>query len=453
MVFSKCGIKKIFPDTARLLSAGLTLLLVGAGPENGAVNHPAIPPAANIPAVIILPWTEIGISRETVALSRAAMTAAREALIKSAAPSAQPLSKVASPAMPATLQTLAQKIQVSATFLSSAPSPAPSPAPGPATIAGPSVTYAPVWCAMGASYIFHLIATDTVKNTLIGHAAFRADRPAWEKKPTPKSLTPIAEGVMADLYQDIRPQVEARLSAAKSEDALHVGFALAKETTRLDQGSSLCINLLVSGRMIKNYVVTNSIAGEYMAAIRHALQMPAQLRRPTRSVLVNWGFSPTQMRSKAASLQFPLQLSLTSQYSETVLGQPVSAAPESTWTFVADEKNKISVGLDTGLVQFLDGEKRALNLADSPQAAKINGAWVYLDRGRAYGLHMDDRMVGKSATGQDISGHIVGFFGPEMGLKSPRGHQINEGAILFVRKGQRETATGQSYTFDPQRYP
>ena len=92
-------------------------------------------------------------------------------------------------------------------------------------------------------------------------------------------------------------------------------------------------------------------------------------------------------------------------------------------------------------------------LADVPQAAKIYGGWVYLDRGRAYGLHMDDRLVAKDASGKEITGHIVGFYGPEMGLKSPRGYLINEGAIMFVRKGQRETALGQAYTFDTRQYP
>ena len=373
--------------------------------------------ARKIPAAIILPWTEIGVSREIVRLSVPSTTAARDKLVAGIANDSQALGKLADPSMPSTLKNLAEKIHASTEL-----------------VGQNSITYAPVWCSIADSHVFALVAVDTIKNNIIGLAAHRISRQEWEKKGNLKGQSPIAINAMNSLLSDVKSQIDRRLPSGPNTDALHVALTLGQETTRFDQGSSLCLNLIVSGRLAKDYTVINPIA---------------ELRRPTRSILTKWNFQGT----KKNDLKFPLSLKLTANYTETVFGQVLGTAQESSWSFIADENGQLSVGVDSGLAEFLNSEKKSLMLADVPQAAKIYGGWVYLDRGRAYGLHMDDRLVAKDASGKEITGHIVGFYGPEMGLKSPRGYLINEGAIMFVRKGQRETALGQAYTFDTRQYP
>ena len=80
------------------------------------------------------------------------------------------------------------------------------------------------------------------------------------------------------------------------------------------------------------------------------------------------------------------------------------------------------------------------------------GAWAYLDRGRAWGLEMNDRLW-MERDGQAIKGHVVKFFGPELKLRSPRGFWITEGAIVFIRTGQKEVKVGDVLRYDPTEFP
>jgi hypothetical protein len=65
---------------------------------------------------------------------------------------------------------------------------------------------------------------------------------------------------------------------------------------------------------------------------------------------------------------------------------------------------------------------------------------------------MNDRLVIANGTTK-IKGHVVGYFGPEMHLKSPRGFPIEEGAIMFVRKGQHDVRIGYEFAYDKMEVP
>ncbi|NBQ53224.1 MAG: hypothetical protein EBU49_06560 [Proteobacteria bacterium] len=108
------------------------------------------------------------------------------------------------------------------------------------------------------------------------------------------------------------------------------------------------------------------------------------------------------------------------------------------------------------MLDFLTRERNALSLDEAPQVAKINRAWVYLDKGRAYGLELDDRLViggGPVNYSATIKGHVVGFFGPDKKITSPRGFPVNEGAIVYIRKGQGDTKVGQTFVYDETVFP
>ena len=65
---------------------------------------------------------------------------------------------------------------------------------------------------------------------------------------------------------------------------------------------------------------------------------------------------------------------------------------------------------------------------------------------------MNDRLV-VADDSQVVKGHIVGYYGPELSLKSPKGWPISEGAIMYVRKGQRESKLGQEFKYDKMTVP
>ena len=88
-----------------------------------------------------------------------------------------------------------------------------------------------------------------------------------------------------------------------------------------------------------------------------------------------------------------------------------------------------------------------------PQISKVFKAWVYLDKGRAWGLKIGDRLAAKAPTGETIKGHIVGFFGPNQNILSPRGFNVPEGAIMYVRKGQLHVDIGQTLEWDKRSFP
>jgi hypothetical protein len=179
-------------------------------------------------------------------------------------------------------------------------------------------------------------------------------------------------------------------------------------------------------------------------------QDPPTLTRPTRALVLGWQL----VRSKAPTKKtFPLTMELTTRPLESVFAHSIPGGrSKDTVTVSIEGSNRVAIDGITKLSNFLSSERKSLLLADGPQAARINRAWVYLDRGRAWGLKMNDRMVAGSG-GEEIKGHVVRFFGPEENLKSPRGFPIHEGAILYIRKNQKAPKVGTEFRMDPRTFP
>jgi len=83
---------------------------------------------------------------------------------------------------------------------------------------------------------------------------------------------------------------------------------------------------------------------------------------------------------------------------------------------------------------------------------KVYGAWAYLDKGRAWGLEMSDRLWFER-DGRLVKGHVVGYFGSGLRLRSPRGRKVTEGAIVYIRTGQHSVHIGDTFNFDPTVFP
>ena len=137
---------------------------------------------------------------------------------------------------------------------------------------------------------------------------------------------------------------------------------------------------------------------------------------------------------------------------EAVFGKSIPDNWSEPLTIAAKTNGEVELKFSGRLTDLMTSEQRALKRDELPQIVKLRGAWAYVDKGRAWGLQMNDRLVLADGSGT-IKGHVVGYFGPEMKLKSPRGYSINEGAIIFIRKGQKETKEGQTLSYDPQKVP
>lgn len=85
-------------------------------------------------------------------------------------------------------------------------------------------------------------------------------------------------------------------------------------------------------------------------------------------------------------------------------------------------------------------ESKQLMLSENPRSLRQNGAWFYLDKGRAWGLRLNDRLT--SVENPEIKGHIVRFYGPESGIKNTQEETIGEGAIIFIREGLVKLKSG-----------
>ena len=234
-------------------------------------------------------------------------------------------------------------------------------------------------------------------------------------------------------------------------DALQINFRNARKVTRQDYGSALCLNLLISEVLAKQgYQIVPSISLEALKSLKRVYPQKQAGTRATRSFKMEWSFA---LKPYPAQTSFPLRVLLRIGYAEAVFASGIGTIiPEaSAVEFSLNPDRSLAYKVPEPLIKVLAQEKQALQLQDKPRISAIRRAWVYVDRGRAWGLRMRDRLV--VGTEQRIKGHVVGFFGPELGLKSPRGHPIHEGAIIYIRKGQAEVRLGQEFDYDTQSYP
>ncbi len=249
-------------------------------------------------------------------------------------------------------------------------------------------------------------------------------------------------GMLSDALDALAQQMATSLrSQEEAKDALKIGFSLAPSSMPLGAGSAMCLSVLLSHDIYRTHRVVRMIGGNEVVHARDVLSMKNQEERATRRAVLFWEAKQAQ--------RLPMELRLTVRYAESVFANSMERGEAAAITLHPD-LNLVAHNELKGLMQR---ESSALQLADMPQIAKVDRAWVYLDRGRAWGLKMNDRLVHRMGNGEFIKGHVVAFYGPNLKIQSPRGFPVSEGAIVFVRKGQGETRLGQTFAFDPTAYP
>ena len=429
------------------IKAGLcTFFLLFAGALSAkAQTAPGTPetPAAktlpqNVPSALVSEWRLFGVDPDMARQMRGRLNQSRNILVKKWADggSLEGFANKSPHKVPPLLKQFAATLAVSADSK-------------PAAV-GASVVYEPVLCRLGDRYVIHLGAADTVLGTLRTAAHTSIDSKQFEADVRDPNRTKNIEEIMTRLAARINVTGDGK---TQDNSALHIGMALAKEPTRRDEGSAFCALVLLGQNLAEQkFTVVRPWGSETLGKIRNSLGLPSTLRRPTRTLVFLWDLPRT-----TAKPQNPMKLKATINIAESVLGQPLPKIPETVWSGQIATDGQISLtAANNSMLDFLTREQNALSLAEAPQVAKINRAWVYLDKGRAYGLEVDDRLViggGPVNYNAAIKGHVVGFFGPDKKITSPRGFPVNEGAIVYIRKGQGETKVGQTFVYDETVFP
>ena len=390
--------------------------------------------AAPYPAGLSMPWRLIGIDAEVAAAARTALTATAKTLATSWLTTAQTFTATLQRTKP-TLNNRRITDQISAGQ--------PQNSTG-----APALTLEPSWCSLMNRYLFFVTVTDTPLNTVLGSAHVAIGRDEWKKLRGAGAQTAYLNSKMPALAT--QALTAAAGGSKPATNAMHVALALGKEVSRQNEGSSLCLNQLLEETLGPRYTVARALGQDHLALVRDLLGQPPALRRPTRTLILNW----THASAAAFKPQVPVNFTLTASLAETVYGKHIPVEYKGDWTCQDSRNNSINCGGsgEAALTKLLDDESKALQLSDWPQVARRDRAWVYLDRGRAWGLKMNDRMVAE-IDGQQVKGHVVHFFGPEAKLKSPRGFAINEGAVLYIRLNQKLPTLGTTFRFDPRTFP
>ena len=419
----------------------LVLFITGhlaASNQSAAAPHEALP----YPQGLTTPWRTPGIDFAAKSAAGPALEAAHKALTNAWLKTPQSLSTSITSKRPIPLNAKQQADKM----MSGVPTSLQSPTP---------LVVEPTWCTIMDRHVLIVTVADAKTNELLGSAHTTVPRGKWQDQRESNDLTSLLTSQMTALTQAALSKAQEKMNQLPPQDALHVGLSLEQETTRDDEGSSLCIAMLLEEKLANQpspgFTVARLLGLDHLALLRNALgQETPPLRRPTRTVVVGWHPPSTSAPPKRS---LPTTLSLTMRPLETVFGKSIPkalSAEKVTLSVTTDER--IALAGTAKLESFLATEKNSLLLSEGPQVAKVYRAWVYLDRGRAWGLKMNDRLIAGNGP-DEVKGHVVRFFGPEANLSSPRGFPIREGAILYIRKNQKAPKLGLEFRMDPRVYP
>lgn len=378
-----------------------------------------------LPAAMLMPLRPVAIDAEELAALRPDLDRAQQALVQALMQNPKPLPTVnlKSPRLTVNFRRRAEKILT-----------------GTAKSASPALPFAAVeatWCSVMDRHLFFVTVADARSNQLLAsrHVA------------VPRAQAKAALQKLPALLAEAWTAATERARTPKTEN-LNVGLFQGEDSTRRDEGSGYCTAMLLEEKLAPDYTIARSLGHDYLAMARDLLELPPKLTRPTRGVVMSLR-QPNQLAPKRT---LPVTLDLVTRFAETVYGQHLPVEPKTSPVEIRQSGDRLDlVGLEP-LKKTLDAEKATLLLADRPEAAKIDRAWVYVDRGRAWGLKMNDRLVA-TVDGQTVKGHVVKFFGPELKIKSPRGFLIEEGAIVYVRKNQKLAKVGMTWQADGRQYP
>jgi hypothetical protein len=386
-------------------------------------------PPERWPKTLVLPWQLQNIDRDIHAKLRTALLDSQKSLATSISAEAKPLTdfitdkEMLTPTMMRTIE----RVLASNT-------------------SDQHVAMIPSLSQCQGRMIVHLIAATSDTGVLLESVHRVIPKLVWKNNQSKADATRLLNNQLKDLWADLSNKLSTQTT--RSPD---LGVSLENEvaTLRGHEWDRDSLNLILAEQHLQDFSVISHIGRADLASVHAAWKTTGLLRRPNRTLLMTWTYETTKALTQR---ELPVELTLKIQPSESVFAKAIPWMIKEQVTISDATQEKISIEMTGGLKDRLTTELTALKRDEQPQASKIYGAWVYLDKGRAWGLRMNDRL--NISTGDNsIKGHIVGYFGPELGLKSPRGWPIHEGAIMFVRKGQSLTKIGQEFSYDKMTVP
>lgn len=417
------GVSDIFAQTL-----GKPISTIEKGDDQNQITPVATtaPVATPLPNLMILPWQTPSIDADMLRQTKTARSEAMAIIKRIVAPNAVDLATIA-PAAPKLESARYTLKNVLADATASNPTP---------------VAILPVWARMHDHDLFALVIIDSRRNTLKSVIHRVIPRSVWEDSARSKNFaTYFTPG-----YTEISNAVNLASISASKEDA---SVAIRDQTAspRSNEIDRLVMAVLIGSNLIPEFTVINPFANELLVTIHQFYGLNNSMRKANREIITRITYDSIPVK-----VALPLKLTLNIRATDGVFGQTLPWSWSEPLTIGVKPDNTIDLQLSDRLKTELKKELESLRRDELPQVAKIRGAWAYVDKGRAWGLQMNDRLVSQENPA-DIKGHVVAYFGPEMNLKSPRGWPIHEGAIVFVRKGQKSLRVGQTFTYDAMKVP
>lgn len=236
------------------------------------------------------------------------------------------------------------------------------------------------------------------------------------------------------------------------------GLSLGLESDLLH--SELLSHLMAAQFVQRGQPVLVTSGNELLVTLVRALKRKKRPFRATRTWLFEWRFGKSPLKDVQIEGGVNLEFDFRTREAEGVFSQSVQTQEQSggkqgfrkMGLKTAEGSENLEISYPEDLNRQIEVRNQALSSQSLPQVAHIYGAWAYLDKGRAWGLQLGDRLVVQSSQGA-IKGHIVRYFGVQEKIKSVQGYLIEEGAIMYVRKGQRKIQLGDRLDYDRRSYP
>ncbi len=284
----------------------------------------------------------------------------------------------------------------------------------------------PILCQIGKTIVVAVELVDLKQHRLMSSRQVFTAQEAWEQDSAPT----IIDAEWAEALAKVK-------GIDEDTKAYKLGLTLRRGSNSSIEGSYQCLNMLLAHELQKSLNVPTPLDLLEGYRLRSLSANPGPVRS-TRTLAVDWG-------DKAEGPNFKTQINI----SESVMGANMERELSVIFKWNTNEQ-KLDIPED--FLAMLLKKREELLSQDLPQVAKIYGAWAYLDRGRAWGLEMNDRLYFDD-NGRKVKGHVVAFYTNKEKLNSPRGFPIQEGAILYIRKGQKAVKVGDTFQFDPTAYP
>lgn len=218
-------------------------------------------------------------------------------------------------------------------------------------------------------------------------------------------------------------------------------ISLHNESSGENIGDTTCLNLILSQNILDLAPINSEMNNEYFGYLRNSGITPKTApARSTRKFLIHY----QKLNPKIGET-----IETKIRVIESVFGQ---SHPNPLQLNLALElsNQEIKFSDNPQLRSFITSESQLLALDSMPEVIKKDRAWLYVDKGRAWGLKIGDRLETRDGM---VKGHVVAYYGPEMSLKAKNGAPITEGAIVYVRKGQKISTPGQTLSWDETTFP